>query len=200
MDLYATGNGCSSRNTPCDSPYSCFATDQDGCNGVSVLIIYKIPTLAYCSSSFLSLSITSGYGTTWKDGVKKSVYFNPDFDETEGYYEASDEWCRWVSSWESAWPQIADSVSSKPGDVSKDEKVPSSASGRDKGYMIGLSPLQYKNAVRNSSHSHVGCYYGLSKGGPQVEAQIIELCGLNGETVITVMGGMCVLIRLQIVR
>ncbi|KAL2291156.1 hypothetical protein FJTKL_13817 [Diaporthe vaccinii] len=104
-------------------------------------------------STFSSGGFKSDTWGSWKQGMKGSVYFIPDFDDTEGYYKASEAWWgNWgpvldgVSSWESAWPQIVGSDPSKPGDVSKDEKVLTSANGRDKGYMIGLSPLQYKNA------------------------------------------------------
>lgn len=59
-----------------------------------------------------------------------------DFGETRGNWGPVLDG---VSSWESAWPQIVGSDPSKPGDISKDEKVLSPATGRNKEYMIGAS-------------------------------------------------------------
>lgn len=50
-------------------------------------------------------------------------------------------------SWELAWPERAGKGADFPGDISKDLIVMDSMKEHKKDYMIGLSSLQYKNAV-----------------------------------------------------
>lgn len=57
-------------------------------------------------------------------------------------------WSNTVSglfSWESSWPVIGSGTAA--GSVDRDAVVVRGAAQNGKSYMIGLSPLQYKNAV-----------------------------------------------------
>lgn len=79
----------------------------------------------------------------------------PDFDETKGYYEAADGWWEYwgpvvdgIFSWETAWPERGGFGGKFAGDVSIDVTMAKSAAKHKKMYMMGLSPLQYKNAYK----------------------------------------------------
>lgn len=50
-------------------------------------------------------------------------------------------------SWEAAWPSFGGFGGNFPGDISPDVTVMNGARAHNKTYMIGVSPLQYKNAV-----------------------------------------------------
>lgn len=65
----------------------------------------------------------------------------PDFDNTEGYYDAADGWWDYwggvvdgLFSWESNWPQVG---ATNDGDVSLDVIVLNGAVAHSKSYMIG---------------------------------------------------------------
>ncbi|GME42242.1 Glycoside hydrolase family 71 [Neofusicoccum parvum] len=107
-------------------------------------------------NSFPFISTFGDGGTTkevwlaWKKKWANKVYFVPDFDQTQGYYEAHPGWWGYwgdvvdgLFSWESSWPNVGQK---NIGDISLDKKVAAGAVQRKKSYMIGLSMLQYKNA------------------------------------------------------
>ena len=50
-------------------------------------------------------------------------------------------------SWEAAWPSFNGFGGNFPGDISPDVTVMNGARAHNKTYMIGVSALQYKNAV-----------------------------------------------------
>lgn len=65
----------------------------------------------------------------------------PDFDNTDGYYDAADGWWSYwgglvdgLFSWESTWPQVD---ATNDGDVSLDVTVLNGAVAHSKSYMIG---------------------------------------------------------------
>lgn len=57
-------------------------------------------------------------------------------------------------SWEAAWPKFGGFGGNFPGDISPDVTVMNGARAHNKTYMIGVSPLQYKDAVSLYSKSH----------------------------------------------
>ncbi len=76
------------------------------------------------------------------------MYFILDFDETSGSYEGAVGWYQYwgdlvegLFSWESAW-LVVDSTDE--GDMSKDVTFMAAATTHGKGYMVGLSMLQYR--------------------------------------------------------
>lgn len=126
-------------------------------------------------STFAGGGLTNDTWIEWRDEVG-DVFLIPDFDGTEGYYQADPGWWAYwgdivdgLFSWESAWPLRAGYGGEYPGDVGPDEKVIEGARNHSKPYMIrtcldipwktshcrvidkeweiALSPLQYKNAV-----------------------------------------------------
>ncbi|PYI31898.1 hypothetical protein BP00DRAFT_446129 [Aspergillus indologenus CBS 114.80] len=76
------------------------------------------------------------------------MFFMPDFDETNGYYEAADAWWDYwgdvvdgIFSWETSWPERKGFGGLTAGDVSVDVLPMAGAHNRSKPYMMGLSPL-----------------------------------------------------------
>lgn len=57
-------------------------------------------------------------------------------------------------SWEAAWPERAGYGGAYPGDVGPDAPVAAGAEARGKDYMVGLSALQYKDAVSVATRFH----------------------------------------------
>ncbi|KAH8662391.1 glycosyl hydrolase family 71-domain-containing protein [Xylariales sp. PMI_506] len=163
MDVYASGTACYTKDPTCDGVYTCFEQGIDGCNGPFdyqwIWDGFK-GNAAYHTYNGLPI-ITSfssgGFNDTtwldWKEGLANDMYFIPDFDETDGYYDSADAWWTYwgpvmdgLCSWESAWPERAGYGGAYPGDVSPDLPVLSGAHSHDKLYMMPLSPLQYKDS------------------------------------------------------
>lgn len=101
-------------------------------------------------STFSYGSLTNTQWLAFKQTYANQLYFVPDFDGTQDYYQNSaDWWAYWGSvvdglfSWESAWPNVG---ASNVGDVSLDNTVIAGTSARGKTYMMAVSALQYKNA------------------------------------------------------
>ncbi|EKG13600.1 Glycoside hydrolase family 71 [Macrophomina phaseolina MS6] len=81
----------------------------------------------------------------WRDELDNKIFFIPDFDGTEGYYDSDPGWwAHWqntvdgLASWESAWPFRAGYGGEYPGDVSPDETVLQGATNHSKPYMIRM--------------------------------------------------------------
>ena len=97
------------------------------------------------------------------------MYFIPEFDDTDGYYQAASSvgilsypwftqkilntafqwWSYWgdvvdgLFSWDAAWPPSSSLSGTYPGDVSPDLPVIKGAVAHDKGYMIGLCHVRF---------------------------------------------------------
>lgn len=65
----------------------------------------------------------------------------------KGWWAYWEDYLEGAFSWELAWPERAGKGADSPGDISKDLIIMDSMKEHNKDYMIGLSPLQYKNAV-----------------------------------------------------
>lgn len=105
-------------------------------------------------STFADGGLTNETWDEWRGRVfDNAVYFVPDFDRTQGYYDAASGWWDYwggvvdgLFSWEAAWPERAGYGGAYPGDVGPDAPVAAGAEARGKDYMVGLSALQYKDA------------------------------------------------------
>ncbi|KAL1697513.1 glycoside hydrolase [Schizophyllum commune] len=107
-------------------------------------------------TTFSDGGLTNEEWDAWKlDTLANKLYFCPDFDGTPGYNTSADGWWDYwgdtvdcVFSWDAAWqrrgPEYAGSES--PGSIEIDKAVIEDAKSHGKGYMMGLSPLQYKSA------------------------------------------------------
>ncbi|PYI22706.1 hypothetical protein BO99DRAFT_429649 [Aspergillus violaceofuscus CBS 115571] len=149
MDVYASGDACYKRKTSCNGPFD-YQWVWDRYKGSS----------AYCQidgkaliSTFSSGGFHNTNWTKWKNDLANDMFFMPDFDETDGYYEAADAWWDYwgdvvdgIFSWETSWPERKGFGGLTAGDVSVDVLPMAGAHNRSKPYMMGLSPLQYKNA------------------------------------------------------
>jgi hypothetical protein len=101
-------------------------------------------------STFNAQQWTRDTFNSWRGSLGFPIYFVPDFDDTEGYYQAAGGWWNYwggvvdgLFSWESTWPKVN---ARNDGDVSLDNTVKGGASARGKTYMAGLSMLQYKDS------------------------------------------------------
>ncbi|EHL00387.1 putative Glucan endo-1,3-alpha-glucosidase agn1 [Glarea lozoyensis 74030] len=168
MDLYAAANACSGGSSgSCGGPNSYFPLLQKylgssawarGKNGLPMI------------STFSSAGWEKPEWTAWRATLAGQMYFIPDFDETEGYYQAATGWWDYwgsnvegVFSWDSAWPSgIAGSLSE--GDISVDKTVMAGASARGKGYMMPVSSLQYKNANDGPESHYIGNIWPEANG------------------------------------
>lgn len=79
----------------------------------------------------------------WKKKWPNKVYLVPDFDQTQGYYDAHPGWWGYwgdvvdgLFSWESTWPKTG---SRNTNDCSLDKTVAGGARQRKKSYMIGTA-------------------------------------------------------------
>ncbi|KAJ0152877.1 Berberine bridge enzyme-like 21 [Fusarium oxysporum f. sp. albedinis] len=151
MDVYASGDACyhGAKSSQCHGP-SDYQWIWDFYKGSSAYYQVKGRPLI---STFSSGGFHNDTWIDWKKGLANDTFFMPDFDETEGYYDSADEWWSYwgpivdgIFSWESAWPERKGFGGKYAGDVSIDVPVLSGAHKHDKLYMMGLSPLQYKNA------------------------------------------------------
>lgn len=131
---------------------------------------YKGPNGRSFLSTFSSGRLTNVQWQSFRNKFANSTYFVPDFDNTEGYYDAATGWWDYwggivdgLFSWEAAWPPATTGLGGAyPGDISLDRTVQAGARARGKTYMMGrlpilsngcnaeflpaLSSLQYKNA------------------------------------------------------
>lgn len=149
MDVYASGDSCYNGGDSCNGPFD-YQWIWDAHKGSSAY--YQVNGKALIST-FSSGGFHNDTWIKWKEGLANDMYFMPDFDETEGYYDAADGWWAYwgpivdgIFSWESAWPERGGFGGKTPGDVTVDVPVIEGAHKRNKMYMMGLSPLQYKNS------------------------------------------------------
>ncbi|KAJ7772793.1 glycosyl hydrolase family 71-domain-containing protein [Mycena olivaceomarginata] len=108
----------------------------------------------------------------WKLTTGMNLYFCPDFDGTPGYVDDAPEWWDYwgstvdcVLSWDASWqarPGTDPSTgkpyagSPSPGSILIDSPIASTASQKGKGYNIGFSLLQYKNAYNTNVYRDGG--------------------------------------------
>ncbi|EKG13545.1 Glycoside hydrolase family 71 [Macrophomina phaseolina MS6] len=140
LDLWAAG-GAGKRLEDYDGLLRDFmghAAYQKGANGFPFV------------STFGDGGTTKDVWLAWREKWANKVYLVPDFDQTQGYYEAAPGWwSHWgdvvdgLFSWESTWPWAG---ARSTADASLDQAVAAGARQRKKAYMMGLSLLQYKNA------------------------------------------------------
>ncbi|KAJ7116114.1 glycosyl hydrolase family 71-domain-containing protein [Mycena crocata] len=109
-------------------------------------------------TTFSDGGLTREQWNAWKlDALGTNLYFCPDFDGTPGYTTGADAWWSYwgdtvdcVFSWDSAWrarPGIDPSTGSLgAGTIEIDLAVIGKAHSKGKGYNMGISTLQYKNA------------------------------------------------------
>ncbi|RMJ16036.1 hypothetical protein CDV36_004309 [Fusarium kuroshium] len=89
----------------------------------------------------------------WRDQFAQKVFVIPNLDAIPGYWEFHPGfWEHWgqvvdgLFSWESAWPLREGKGGAFPGDIGPDMPLINGMKEYKKKYMIGLSPLQYKDA------------------------------------------------------
>lgn len=156
MDLSAATAACTSLKTSCNGPYDYYD-----------IFSYYLGNTAYyvgpngdpVISTYSAGGLNNINWTDWKNTLDSVMYFIPDFDDTDGYYQAASGWWSYwgdvvdgLFSWEAAWPPSGSLSGTYPGDVSPDLPVIKGTVAHDKGYMIALSSLQYKD-------SYGGNYY-----------------------------------------
>ncbi|KAE9373753.1 glycoside hydrolase family 71 protein [Stipitochalara longipes BDJ] len=124
---------------------------------VGFKLYISIDLYASGNASYSSGGYTNDTWLSWRGGLAGDIFFMPDFDETDGYYQAAGGWWYYwgpvvdgIFSWETAWPARAGFGGKSPGDVSVDVPVLAGAHAHDKAYMMGLSPLQYKNSYNTN--------------------------------------------------
>ncbi|KAI1083428.1 glycosyl hydrolase family 71-domain-containing protein [Whalleya microplaca] len=149
MDLWAAGDAKPKKSV---EDYHDLFTDflghsawQSGANGHPLV------------TTFADGGLTNKTWQKWRDSFGNKVFLIPDFDGTKGYYSADPGWWEYWSgvvdglfSWEASWPTRNGKGGSFPGDISPDEPVIQGVLKRNKHYMIGLSPIQYKNAYETN--------------------------------------------------
>ncbi|EEU34917.1 uncharacterized protein NECHADRAFT_79819 [Fusarium vanettenii 77-13-4] len=89
----------------------------------------------------------------WRNQFAQQVFVLPNLDAIPGYWEFHPGfWEHWgqvvdgLFSWESAWPLREGKGGAFPGDIGPDKPLMAGMKKYNKKYMIGLSPLQYKDA------------------------------------------------------
>ncbi|KAJ4235468.1 hypothetical protein NW757_013509 [Fusarium falciforme] len=89
----------------------------------------------------------------WRDQFAQQVFVIPNLDAIPGYWEFHPGfWEHWgqvvdgLFSWESAWPLREGKGGAFPGDIGPDMPLIKGMKTYKKKYMIGLSPLQYKDS------------------------------------------------------
>ncbi|RAH67264.1 uncharacterized protein BO66DRAFT_283387, partial [Aspergillus aculeatinus CBS 121060] len=119
-------------------------------------------------------TFTSGGGTweTWNhfkaslSDLGFEVYWIPDLDDTEGYWDSQAGWWdAWgnltdgLFSWESAWPSLGQQASNQTGGlggIARDQVVIDAAARQGASYMIPLSLMQYKNSNDGPEGHYLG--------------------------------------------
>lgn len=112
MDVYASGAACYASGTSCNGPY-----DYSDIFGW----VFDQPSYALGPNGnpFVSTFSSGGFVNTewldWKKSIGRDIYFCPDFDETDGYYNGTAAlpgwWYYWgpvvdcIFSWETSWPK-----------------------------------------------------------------------------------------------
>ncbi|KAL7946861.1 glycoside hydrolase [Trichoderma barbatum] len=150
MDVYAAGDSCFRGGHSCNGPYD-YRYIFDAWLGSSAY--YRIDNKPLIST-FSSGGFSNNNWTDWRASLGRDIFFMPDIDETRGYYESGNTvwWDYWghvldgMFSWETAWPARGGVGGLYPGDVSVDVSVLRAAHDHGKRYMIGVSPLQYKDS------------------------------------------------------
>ncbi|KAL2047720.1 hypothetical protein N7G274_000762 [Stereocaulon virgatum] len=150
MDLSASGAACAASSTSCNGPYDYYNIFKQYLGNSAY---YAGPNGQPMISTFSASNLTNTDWTNWKQTLANQMHFIPDFDATDGYYQAADGWWSYwgnvvdgLFSWEAAWPAIGGLGGSYPGDVSPDLPVIAGAYSHSKSYMIALSTLQFKDA------------------------------------------------------
>ncbi|KAF4462471.1 Glucan endo-13-alpha-glucosidase agn1 [Fusarium albosuccineum] len=128
LDLYAAGDACYNGAKCCNyaHDYTNLWNKYKGSDGY-----FKIGGKNVVST-FSAANWSAVEFTEWRDDWDNGdLFFIPDFDHTDGYWEAAAGWCY-------------------PGDVGIDAAPFQGALAHKKEYMIPISPLQYKNAYNTS--------------------------------------------------
>ncbi|KAJ7181314.1 glycoside hydrolase [Mycena crocata] len=124
-------------------------------------------------TTFSDGGLTNDEWKAWKlNTLQNNLYFCPDFDGTDGYTSGADGWWFYwgdnvdcVFSWDAAWQTRGgiDPITGKPyagsvsaGSIEIDQAVINSAKSRNKGYNMGFSALQYKNAYSTNVYRNGG--------------------------------------------
>ncbi|KIN03443.1 glycoside hydrolase family 71 protein, partial [Oidiodendron maius Zn] len=194
MDVYASGAACYASGTSCNGPY-----DYSDIFGW----VFDQPSYALGPNGnpFVSTFSSGGFVNTewldWKKSIGRDIYFCPDFDETDGYYNGTAAlpgwWYYWgpvvdcIFSWETSWPKRSTPMpdpnpnigAAFPGDVTMDEMVQAGALANEADYMMGLSSLQYKNSYGANVFRQGGLtlparmanIFGMSAGPDYIEIQ-----------------------------
>ncbi|RAH80211.1 hypothetical protein BO86DRAFT_433973, partial [Aspergillus japonicus CBS 114.51] len=140
---------------------------------------------------YLVSTFTSGGGTwaTW-DQFKTSlsdlgfeVYWIPDLDDTEGYWDSQAGWWNaWgnltdgLFSWESTWPSLGQQASKQTGGVggvARDQVVIAAAARQGASYMIPLSLMQYKNSYGTNIYR---------QGGENLMQRLSDILNIQSDT------------------
>lgn len=160
LDVWAAGNSPSRKKGPMDYiPLLNEFMDHEAWYRES-------PTNLPFVSTFSDGGLTNQAWIDFRNALPCPIYFVPDFDGTQGYYENNPDWWDYwgdvvdgLFSWESSWPSLDGDGSELPGSTALDAKVLQGTASRGKSYMIGISPLQYKNAVSLLHHLPVSCLF-----------------------------------------
>ena len=161
LDVYASGAACYAGSTSCNGPWDYTNVLQWTLGSPAYYTGDNTPNGFPMISTFSSGGYTNDNWTDWKASFANQMFFIPDFDETTGYYGGEDAYDGWyyywgdvidgLFSWESAWPKRGNPSpgtvgGAYDGDITPDLKVQKGALDRELTYMMGISPLQYKNS------------------------------------------------------
>jgi len=141
--------------------YASGACSEGSGDFVPTILNYKDSTAYYKVNGAPFVSTYSSGGetnATWHTflataGVGSTLYFVPDFDDTDGYWGSSGGWWYYwggvvngLFSWESAWPEMGQ-VGDGSGGISRDEVIIEAAAAQDKTYMIRKFSLLHKQLL-----------------------------------------------------
>lgn len=117
------------------------------------------PLVTTFTSGGLEFKDWHGWQQNVSEALGLDIYMVPDFDDTQGYYQAADGWWNYwgdavcgTSSWEASWPAFGIKTN---GDVVLDETVIEGTSIRNKTYMIGMSSVSIAHGTtltQNTNH------------------------------------------------
>ncbi|OCL08544.1 glycoside hydrolase family 71 protein [Glonium stellatum] len=118
---------------------------------------YKGPNGHSFISTFGDGRLTNDHWRAFRREYGNALYFVPDFDRTQGYYDAHPGWWAYwedvidgAFSWEAAWPIPGRYGGAFPGDIAPDKTVIAGTAAHGKSYMMAISALLYRN-VYNSN-------------------------------------------------
>ncbi|KAF9877167.1 hypothetical protein CkaCkLH20_05433 [Colletotrichum karsti] len=153
MDVWASGDACWNGRDSCEGPMDYQWIFQNYKGRPSYYQWNGMPVI----STFSAADFNGSFWKSWKDSLANEMFFIPDFEKTEGYYQSDPGWWEYwgdmvdgVFSWESAWPERDGYGSAYVGDISVDKLVAVGAHNHSKLYMVPLSPLQYKNSYKTN--------------------------------------------------